>query len=251
MEFTGEIATLQQGMAASRDLAQRRLAVLHELAPARGARVLEVGCGAGLLLREIGLAVGPHGLAAGIDVSPDQVAAAEVATAGVPGVRVELGDVTALAEQEAVFDAAVAANVLEYLTDPEAALMAMRRAMKPGARLVVLATNWDSDFWHGTDEALVAPVRAAWRAAMPWPNLPAKLGPMMLRAGFGALRQVPVPVVNTTLSEDLLAPWMARLQAVEAGPEAGGAWLAALAAADANGEAFYSSVPILTAAVAV
>lgn len=76
MEFTGEIATIQQRLAACHEMAARRHAVLQELAPRRGERVIEVGCGAGLLLREIGLALGPHGLAAGVDVSPDQIAAA-------------------------------------------------------------------------------------------------------------------------------------------------------------------------------
>ncbi|MEO1469164.1 MAG: methyltransferase domain-containing protein [Pseudomonadota bacterium] len=250
MEFTGDIAALQQGMARTRDLAQRRLAILHELAPIRGARVIEIGCGAGLLLREIALATGPHGLAAGIDVSADQVEVARAEIEGVPGARADTGDATDLDWPDGVFDGAVAAHVLEYLDDPEGALRSVRRVLKPGARLVVLATNWDGDFWHGTAPATAAPVIAAWRAAMPWPNLPARLGPMLTASGFTSLRQVPVPVVNTALSEDLLAPWMARLMAAEAGAPAGPAWLAEMAASDGTGAVFYSSVPILTTAVA-
>jgi len=76
MEFTGKIAEIQRAMAATGDLAGRRLAVLHELGPHRGERVFEIGCGSGLLLREIGLAVGPHGLAMGLDLSADQITAA-------------------------------------------------------------------------------------------------------------------------------------------------------------------------------
>ncbi len=45
MEFTGEIAEIQQRLAASHEMAVRRNAVLQELAPRRGERVLEVGCG--------------------------------------------------------------------------------------------------------------------------------------------------------------------------------------------------------------
>ncbi|MEM7496800.1 MAG: methyltransferase domain-containing protein [Pseudomonadota bacterium] len=251
MEFLGKSAALQRRMAETRDLAQRRLAILHELAPRRGERVLEIGCGAGLLLREIALATGPHGLAAGIDISPDQVAAAEAECAGVPGVQARTGDVMALDWPENVFDAAVAAHVIEYLEDPEGALAAIRRTLKPGARLVCLAVNWDSDFWHGPPAELTAPVIAAWRAGLPRPNLPAQLGPMLARAGFGAQRQVPVPVVNASLAEDQLAPWMARLMAEAAGAPEGPAWLEALEAADAAGEMFHSSVPILTTAVAV
>lgn len=251
MEFTGTSAALQQRMAETRDLAQRRLAILHELSPRRGERVLEVGCGKGLLLREIALATGPHGLAAGLDVSADQVAAATRECAGVPGVQLSVGDAAAMDWPDAVFDAAVAAHVIEYIDDPAPALAAIRRVLKPGARLVCLAVNWDSEFWHGPDPALTAPVVAAWRASVPWPNLPAKIGPMLERAGFGAMRQLPVPVVNTALADDLLAPWMARLMAEEAGAPRGPDWLAALEAADARGEMFHSSVPILTTAVAV
>ncbi|MEM9764703.1 MAG: methyltransferase domain-containing protein [Pseudomonadota bacterium] len=251
MEFLGTSATLQRRMAETRDLAQRRLAILHELAPRRGERVLEIGCGAGLLLREIALATGAHGLAAGIDISPDQVVAATAECAGVPGVQIREGDVATLDWPDAVFDAAVAAHVIEYLEAPEVALAAIRRALKPGARLVCLAVNWDSDFWHGPPAALTAPVVAAWRAGLPRPNLPAQLGPMLARAGFGAQRQVPVPVVNASLAEDQLAPWMARLMAEAAGPPHGPAWLEALEAADAAGEMFHSSVPILTTATAV
>jgi hypothetical protein len=43
MEFTGEIATIQQRLAACHEMAARRHAVLQELAPRRGERVIEVG----------------------------------------------------------------------------------------------------------------------------------------------------------------------------------------------------------------
>lgn len=255
MDFTGTRAEIQQRMAATRDLAARRMAVLHELSPRRGERILEIGCGAGLLLREIGLSVGAHGLAAGVDISPDQIAAAERECDGVPGVRAAVGSIAGLEWPDAVFDAAVAEHVLEYLDDPRAALFELRRVMKAGARLVVLATNWDADFWHGPEPELTNPVVAAWRAEVPWPNLPAQLGPMLAAAGFSATRQVPVPVVNSGLGEDTVALWMSRLLAVaaeESGAQARPAsWLAALDRADAAGEFFYSSVPILTTAVAV
>lgn len=251
MEFTGTSAELQQRMAATRDLAQRRHAVLHDLAPRRGERIVEIGCGAGLLLREIGLAVGAHGLAAGIDVSPDQIAASLRECAGVPGVRAETGDAGALPFPDAVFDAAVAAHVIEFLDTPGAALAELRRVLKPGARLVCLATNWDGEFWHGADQALTARVSAAWKAELLWPNLPAKIGPMLAASGFGAMRQTPIPVVNAAFGEDLLAPWMARLMADAAGPPDGPRWLSELQAADEAGEFFFSSVPILTTAIAI
>ena len=44
MEFTGEIATIQQRLAACHEMGVWRNAVLQELAPRCGERVIEVGC---------------------------------------------------------------------------------------------------------------------------------------------------------------------------------------------------------------
>ncbi|HUF86403.1 MAG TPA: methyltransferase domain-containing protein, partial [Thermohalobaculum sp.] len=213
MEFTGQIAEIQQRLAACREMAARRNAVLQELEPRRGQRILEVGCGAGLLLRDIGLAVGPHGLAAGVDLSPDQIAAAERACAGVPAVKPMVGDVAMLGYPDGVFDAAVAVQVLEYIEDVPGTLAGLRRVLKPGGRFLCLATNWDSAFWHGPPEALTAEITGAWGGHAPWPNLPARLPPMLARAGFGNIRWLPVPVVNPTLHENTFAYWGARLMA--------------------------------------
>lgn len=253
MEFSGRIADLQQRLAGCHDLSVRRMAVVQHLAPRRGERVLEIGCGAGLLLREIALATGPHGLAAGIDISPDQIAAAAVLTENVPAVSLHEGDARALPYPDNVLDAAVAVQVVEYITEPVAVLAEAARVLKRGGRCLVLATNWDSAFWHGPDGALTAEIAGAWDAHAAFPNLPARLGPMLQEAGFGAIRQLPVPIVNPDLHEGTFAYWLARLMVAFAegngmAPDRGAAWLEALEAAEASGEFFFSSVPILTMA---
>ena len=251
MEFTGEIAQIQQRLAATRALDERRKAVLDALAPHRGARVLEVGCGAGLLLREIGLAVGPHGLAAGVDISPDQIWAATRACEEVPAVQPEIGDMRALRWQDDVFDAAVAVQTLEYVEEAEAALAELARVLKPGGRLLCLATNWHSAFWHGAPAALTAEITSAWDNHAAHPNLPARLPPMMARAGVRAIAQIPVPVVDPDLHAESFAYWTARLMAAHARdegvpPDRATRWLAELDRAEAEGEFFFSMVPILT-----
>lgn len=255
MEFTGEIARLQQRLAECQELTLRRFTVIEQLAPRRGERVLEIGCGAGLLLREIGLALGPHGLAAGLDVSPDQIAQAAVECASVPAVCPVVGDATALSYPDAVFDAAVAVQVLEYIPDPAAAIAELRRTLKPGGRLLCLANNWTSTFWHGPQAGLTGEIAAMWERHAAHPNLPARLGPMLAQAGFQGIRQLPVPIVNAQFDETGFAYWLARLMAGFAAQEGTpkeitAAWLAALDAAEAEGEFFFSSVPILTTATA-
>jgi len=255
MKFAGEIAALQQRMSACREMAERRSAVVGALAPRRGERVLEIGCGAGLLLREIGLGLGPHGLAAGIDVSEDQIAAAAVECEGVPAVNPQVGDARRLGFPDAVFDAAVAVQVIEYVEEAEAAIAEVRRVLKTGGRLLVLATNWDSAFWHGAPPALTRVIAEAWEGHAAHPNLPARLAPMLALAGFAGIRQTPVPIVNAEFAEHAFAFGLARLMAEHAVGQGvarmeAEAWIAALHEADARGEFFFSSVPILTTASA-
>lgn len=255
MRFVGEIAEIQQRLAEASELALRRAAVLQALAPRRGERLLELGCGAGHLLRDLALAVGPHGLAAGVDISPDQIAAATTQCQAVPAVKPQAGDVRSLDYPDQVFDAVVAVQVIEYIPDATTVLAEMHRVLKPGGRFLCLATNWDSAFWHGPPGALTAEITQTWDSHAPWPNLPAKLGPMLRRARFAGVRQLPVPIVNPNLDEGTFAWWVARLMAayaVEQGvAEAqADAWITALETAEEEGEFFFSSVPILTSAVA-
>lgn len=255
MLFTGEIAEIQQRLAHGREFAARRHQVMQELAPRRGERVLEIGCGAGLLLREIGLAAGPHGLAAGLDISADQISAAATECTSVPAVNPQVGDILAAPYPDGVFDAAVAVQVLEYIADVRAALAETRRVLKPGGRLVCLATNWDTAVWHGVPRELTSEIAGEWESHAEWPNLPAVLGPMLIREGFTGIRQIPVPVVNPSCHPDSFAYGTARLMAAHAvsrgvSPERAAEWLAALDRAEAREEFFFSSLPIMTTAIA-
>jgi hypothetical protein len=78
---------------------------------------------------------------------------------------------------------------------------------------------------------------------------------MMARAGFANIRTLPVPVVNPNLHENAFAYWAARMMAAYAVQRGvaraeARAWLDALDAAEAEGEFFFSSVPILTTGIA-
>ena len=78
---------------------------------------------------------------------------------------------------------------------------------------------------------------------------------MLKKLGFGNIRTLPVPIVNPGLHENTFAWWVARLMAAYAvdngvAQDRAEAWLAALEAAETEDEFFFSSVPILTTAIA-
>ena len=56
----------------------------------------------------------------------------------------------------------VTTQVLEYVPDVAGALAEMRRVLRPGGRLLVLDTDWDSLVWHAPDEELMARVLTTW-----------------------------------------------------------------------------------------
>jgi SAM-dependent methyltransferase len=102
--------------------------VLQLLRPQPGERILDVGCGDGVLSQEI-LETGAT--VVGVDSSPDMVEAARKR-----GIDARLADALYLSF-EAEFDAAFSNAALHWMKrDPDAVLYGIRRALKPGGRLV-------------------------------------------------------------------------------------------------------------------
>jgi SAM-dependent methyltransferase len=161
MQYSGDIATIQQRLAETSDLYRRRLAVLDALDARPGERILEVGCGAGALLPAIASAVGSSGRVGGIDISADQIAVARRRCADQPNIETAVRDVRQLPYGSNSFDAVVAVQVIEYLDNPRQALTELRRIATDRARAVILATNWDAVFWNTTADDLTRKVIAA------------------------------------------------------------------------------------------
>ena len=254
VDYSGDLALIQQELARCVDLVARRVAVLEALDPAPGDHVVELGCGAGLCLREIGVAVGTTGSVLGLDVSADQVVAAREHCRDLTNVRVEVGDLLAMPVDDGAIDAVVSVQVLEYVNAIDAAMTEIGRVTRRGGRFVNVATNWGSLFWSGGDPDLTGRVLLVWHRHAPHPNLPVSL-PSLLRAhDFAGIAQRPVTILNRHFHPNSFGWGAAHLMAAFARRRDAltddelDRWFDSLREADAAGNYFLSSVPVLTVA---
>lgn len=111
-----------------RFISQYGLELLDWLQARPGERILDFGCGDGFITQEI-VKTGAH--VVGVDLDPRMVEAAVAR-----GLEARCMDGAALPfDQE--FDAAFSNSVLQWIKQPEPALDAIARALKPAGRLVV------------------------------------------------------------------------------------------------------------------
>jgi len=124
------------GQHARRTAEQDAAFLLPRLRP--GMDLLDVGCGPGSITLGLARAVAP-GEVIGVDAAPEvlEVARGLARQQGVENVHFEEGSVYALRFAEATFDAVYAHQVLQHLGDPVAALIEMRRVLKPAGMTAV------------------------------------------------------------------------------------------------------------------
>ncbi len=151
-----------------------------------GGRVLDVAAGAGGQTLAAARRVGPGGRVVATDISPTILtyAAKAAAEAGLSNVEtLEADGETLTGVAAGVFDAVISRVGLIYFPDQQAALAAMRRALRDGGRLaaIVYSTPQRNEFFS----IPVSTIRDRARLAPPAPGQP---GPFSL-GGPGLIEQ--------------------------------------------------------------
>lgn len=123
------------------------MALLERAGVSAGMHCLDVGCGGGDVSFDLASLVGLTGHVVGMDVDPTKIALAreDAAQVAVTNVEFRVGDLAqGLGDSE--YDVVYARFVLTHLADPEGAVAAMRRALRPGGRLVVEDIDFRGSF---------------------------------------------------------------------------------------------------------
>ncbi|SMD08813.1 Ubiquinone/menaquinone biosynthesis C-methylase UbiE [Kibdelosporangium aridum] len=116
--------------------------------------VLDIGCGSGTTTRT---AAASAKQVLGVDLSGQMIALARHRSDGIANVRFEQADAQVHPFADAEFDVAISRNGSMFFEDPVAAFTNIRRALKPGGRLVLLAWQpMDDNVWLTTFRAILA-----------------------------------------------------------------------------------------------
>ena len=172
LSFDADLLPRLEALYRTVEILRRRRIVRETLAAAPGERILDVGCGPGFYAADLLEDVGPSGSIVGVDRSPQMLGAARQRNEAKRNASFLEGEATAPPVEDGSFDAALCVQVLEYVPDTVAALTAMRRALRPGGRLLVWDVDWSTVSLHSTDPARTARVLEAWDGHLAHPALP-------------------------------------------------------------------------------
>jgi SAM-dependent methyltransferase len=117
-----------------------------------GLDLLDVGCGPGTITSDLAAVVAP-GQVVGIDRAPGIVAEAAAAFRAA-NLSFRTADVYALPFGDASFDVVHAHQVLQHLSDPVAALVEMRRVLRPDGVVAVRDGDYGGFVWAPCDPVL-------------------------------------------------------------------------------------------------
>jgi arsenite methyltransferase len=180
------------------EIIRQRVQTLEALALRAGESVLDAGCGTGLLVEQMAMAVGDSGQITGVDFSQDMLNMASQRCQGLENVHLQQGSVELLDFEADNFDAVSCTQTLLYVTQVDTAIDEMQRVLKPGGRIAILETDWRGAVINNQNEALTRRIMDAWDAAVESPNLPVKLGPMLRKRGFNAIKIEAIPIINAS-----------------------------------------------------
>lgn len=204
IEFDDSFSREIEAVYTTADIVAHRQAIHRLLALQPGQHALDIGSGPGFLAAELAERAGPSGRVYGIDPSGHMRALAAQRHLSGAAAPISFGDgeATALPFADASFDIVTATQVYEYVTDVPAALSEAHRVLRPGRRLLILDTDWDSIVWHSSDPGRMNRMLTVWDEHLADPHLPRRLGRLLTDAGFTVTDISVLTLLNVGYSED-------------------------------------------------
>lgn len=246
MHFDEKTSRKVEAVYRTPDVVAQRCQVLQALQLRPGERALDIGVGPGLLAYDMALTVGAEGRLCGVDLSEGMLGIARQRCDALPWTEFSRADALSLPYPDDYFDAAVSTQVYEYVADIPAALTELRRVTRPGGRVLILDTDYDSLVIHTQDKPRMARVLKAWDDHFVHAGLPRVLSGQLREAGFSIRRRDVIPMFNTEFHDntyskgvlEMMASFAVGRQGVT--KEESAAWLEEQAELGRRGDYFFS-----------
>jgi SAM-dependent methyltransferase len=228
------------GLSAHPEIRRVRRVAHDALRSAPGQRLLDAGCGTGDVARELAARVRPGGGVVALDYSASALAVAARRHDDGP-VEYRNGDVQNLDLPDDSVDGVWCERVLQHVADPDAAVAGFARVTRPGGRVCLIDTDWESLAFDGVRaEVYTAVARTLSGLLGPGATMGRSLRRRLVGAGFTDVVATPVTCFFGT--PESAAPVLPFVD--PAAPEAPiewpdglrDAWLADVARAGAAGE---------------
>ena len=179
------------------EIVRQRQHTLNKLSVKRGEKILDVGCGVGFLSYEIALQTGDSGRVSGIDQNSEMIRHANKRCENLRNTEFSEAIANDLPFPEESFDAACCTQVLLYVNDVAQVISEIKRVLKPAGRIIIVETDWRGVVMNSDYDSITRKIFSAWDAAVPSPNLPVRLAPLLVENGFCNIDVEPIPILNT------------------------------------------------------
>ena len=193
--------SLNQSYGASEIVSQRKRTI-ESASVKPGESILDIGCGTGFLTFDMAPIVGESGYILALDPKPSMVEATKDRCAGFCQIEVKQGDITSIPSSKTQFDLVTCTQVLLYVENIDKALSEMFRVLKPGGRIAILETDWQSVVINSGFPELTRTIIDAWDTTVSSPNLPKKLTKLLLDKRFHSIKSKVIPLLNSEYLPD-------------------------------------------------
>jgi arsenite methyltransferase len=196
--YDEKVSRKQFDFAMTPDSVDQRLRVLAALNLQSDDHVLDIGSGNGFLVRQIADILGSSGRAIGVDLSDAMTLMARGLCDGLANTEFETANATKLPFDDNAFDVVTATQCLSYVDEIEVALAEIHRVVKPGGRVVLLDTDWDTLVWNCTNQSLMNKIMRSYKSIYVDAHLPRSFTNKLSDAGFKIMDRSSHTIVNWT-----------------------------------------------------
>lgn len=214
-----------------------------------GEYVLDVGCGTGANAMALVEHLRGNCRVVGVDTSQPMLQIGERNLPSFPYadcIRLQTAEAHQLPFSEGDFDAAMIIQVLEYSKEPIQMLQETKRVLKPGGKILVVDTDWDTIVWNSNLKERTRKIVLGWsdHEADGWQGR--KILEYLIRAGYQNVQGRTLTISESSFAEDsysylltgIITDYMIRSEKMAAGEVE--EWLRDLKVKAAAGHFYFS-----------